>query len=82
METVCLECSYHGYVSNNSIKLRVTVYFVLPQECTLRSPAQQMGRLQLSGLASQYVHMKIFSLLTEQTCTLKKKVCACLRPIT
>jgi hypothetical protein len=36
-------------------KPRGTVHFMLPWECAPQSPAQQMGRLQLSGHASHYI---------------------------
>jgi hypothetical protein len=35
MVTVCLECRYHGYVFNSSIKTQITVYFALPRERAL-----------------------------------------------
>jgi hypothetical protein len=51
---VCLEVVTMNMSSVVPSKPRVMVHFVLPRERALRSPIQQMGRLQLSGCASQY----------------------------
>jgi hypothetical protein len=51
---------YYGYVFNSSIKPQSNGVFRVPRERASRSPAQQMSRLQLSGVMSQYFECTIF----------------------